>query len=203
MVRVIGLFMTLLMGAAMANEEPKFTLIEQSEEFQLRAYSPMIVAETYVEGSMDEASSAAFKAIADYIFGNNTAPTGDTQKISMTAPVTMAANSEQISMTSPVSMQSVNGKWRMHFVMPSEYTMATLPKPNNPMVQIRSVPASNYAVISFSGLTGEEKVANKTAALMAWLESRGITPRGEPELARYDPPWTLPFLRRNEVMVEY
>ncbi len=65
------------------------------------------------------------------------------------------------------------------------------------------MPASNYAVIRFSGFAGEEKTATKTAELMTWLTSKGIKPAGKPELARYNPPWTLPFLRRNEVMITY
>lgn len=187
----------------MATEEPKYTLIEASGEFELRAYSPKIVAETLVSGSMDNASSAGFRLIADFIFGNNTAATGGNEKISMTTPVTMEPKSEKISMTTPVTMEQAQGQWRVHFVMPSEYTFETLPKPNNPAVTVREVPASNYAVIRFSGLAGEDKTAAKTADLLAWLKSRGIAPIGKPELARYNPPWTLPFLRRNEVMVEY
>ncbi|WP_082400195.1 SOUL family heme-binding protein [Neptunomonas antarctica] len=187
----------------MATEEPEYTVIEKSEAFELRAYSPKIVAETRVSGSLDEASSAGFKLIAGYIFGNNTSRKGGNEKISMTAPVTMEPTSEKISMTAPVSMEQTGGQWRVHFVMPSEYTLDTLPTPNNPAVTIREVPSSNYAVIRFSGFAGEDKIATKTADLMAWLDSKNITPRGKPELARYNPPWTLPFLRRNEVMVAY
>jgi hypothetical protein len=152
---------------------------------------------------MDKASSAGFRLIADYIFGNNTSRTGEKEKISMTAPVTMEPKSEKISVTAPVSMKQTGGQWRVHFVMPGQYTLETLPKPHNPMVTLREVPASNYAVIRFSGFAGEDKVAKKTAELIAWLDSKGITPTGKPELARYNPPWTLPFLRRNEVMVAY
>ena len=187
----------------MATEEPSYTVIEQSGDFELRAYSPMIVAETLVSGSVGDASSAGFRLIADYIFGNNTSREGGNEKISMTAPVTMEPESEKISMTAPVSMEQTGDQWRVHFVMPSQYTLDTLPKPNNPAVRLREVPASNYAVIRFSGLVGEKKRAAKTAELMTWLASKGITPTGQPELARYNPPWTLPFLRRNEVMVAY
>ena len=141
--------------------------------------------------------------IADYIFGNNSSRTGGNEKISMTAPVTMQPKSEKISMTVPVSIEQAGGQWRVYFVMPGQYTLDTLPKPNNPAVTLREVPASNYAVIRFSGFTGEDKIARKTADLMTWLESEGIIPIGKPELARYNPPWTLPFLRRNEVMVAY
>jgi hypothetical protein len=163
----------------------------------------MIVAETLVSGSLDKASSAGFRLIADYIFGNNTSSSGLNEKISMTAPVTMEPGSEIIKMTAPVSMEQTDAKWRVHFVMPDQYTLDTLPKPNNPAVTLREVPASNYAVIRFSGFAGEDKIARKTADLMAWLDSKSITPTGKPQLARYNPPWTLPFLRRNEVLVAY
>lgn len=198
----------LFANLAMAIEEPKYTLMEKSGAFELRAYAPKVVAETLVDGSLDAASSAGFRRIADYIFGNNTAHNGSNEKISMTAPVTMAAKSdkspsEKISMTAPVTMQQTEGKWRMYFVMPSQYTLSTLPTPNNPAVTLRELPAARMAVARFSGLAGEEKTAKKTAELMAWLKSKNIAPVGEPELARYNPPWTLPFLRRNEVMVAY
>lgn len=201
--RFLGLFLLLVAGAAMATEEPAYTVIEQTDNFELRRYDPMIIAETLVSGSMDDASGSGFRLIADYIFGNNTVRNGGNGKISMTAPVTMASQSEEISMTAPVSMEGSAGKWRVHFVMPSKYTLDTLPRPNNPAVKLREIPATNYAVIRFSGFAGENKVAAKTAELKAWLEGRGIKPLGNPELARYNPPWTLPFLRRNEVMIPY
>jgi len=187
----------------MAIEKPKYQVIEKSGQFELRAYSPKIIAETLVSGSLEKASNTGFRLIADYIFGNNTSSTGGHEKISMTAPVTMESKSEKISMTAPVSMKKAGGQWSVHFVMPSQYTLDTLPKPNNPAVTLRQVPAGNYAVIRFSGFAREKKTAAKTAELMAWLDSQGITPTGKPELARYNPPWTLPFLRRNEIMVEY
>ena len=199
----LGLLLSLVTGAVMATEEPAYTVIEQTGNFELRRYDPMIVAETFVPGSMDDASGSGFRLIADYIFGNNTVRNGGSGKISMTAPVTMAAQSEEISMTAPVSMEKSAGKWRVHFVMPSEYTLDALPRPNNPAVTLREISATNYAVIRFSGLAGENKVAAKTAELMAWLEGRGIEPLGNPELARYNPPWTLPFFRRNEIMISY
>jgi len=203
-----GFIISLFANLAMAIEEPKYALVEKSGAFELRAYAPKVLAETLVDGSLDAASSVGFRRIADYIFGNNTAHNGGNEKISMTAPVTMAAKSdksvsEKISMTAPVTMQQTDGKWRMYFVMPSQYTLSTLPTPNNPAVTLRELPATRMAVIRFSGLAGEDKTAKKTAELMAWLKSKNIVPIGEPELARYNPPWTLPFLRRNEVMVAY
>ncbi len=192
----------------MATEEPKYRVLEKSGDFELREYAPMVIAETLVDGNLDEASRAGFKRIADYIFGNNTSQTGSSQKISMTAPVGMAPEaadkkSEKISMTAPVGMQKSAGQWRMYFVMPSQYTLATLPKPNNSAVSLREISASRVAVLRFSGLAGEEKTAVKTNELLAWLKNKQITPISPPELARYNPPWTLPFLRRNEVLVAY
>ena len=205
---IVGLLILLFTRLAMAIEEPKYTVLEKSGDFELRAYAPMVIAETLVDGSLGEASSAGFKRIADYIFGNNTSQTGASEKISMTAPVGIAPEavdkkSEKISMTAPVGMQKIAGQWRMYFVMPSRYTLATLPKPNNPAVNLREIPASRVAVLRFSGLAGEEKTAYKTNELLAWLKNKQITPISAPELARYNPPWILPFLRRNEVMVAY
>jgi hypothetical protein len=207
---VLSLWTLLLSGGVMAIEEPKYTVIEKSvdvADIELRAYDAKIIAEVIVSGSMDDAGSAGFKLIAGYIFGGNTANTGGNQEISMTVPVTMEPEPVNISMTAPVTMQqsglSELPEWRMHFVMPSEYTLESLPTPNNPAVTLREVPASNYAVIRFSGFTGETKVTKKTAALLTWLKSKDIVPTGKPELARYNPPWTLPFFRRNEVMVAY
>lgn len=188
----------------MATEEPEFTILKQSENFELRRYNPQIVAQTWVSGDQKDAGNKGFKVLADYIFGNNTAPNGESSKISMTAPVKMQPQtgaSEKIAMTAPVAMQEQDGRWRVRFVMPSKYTMQTLPKPNNSAVSIIEVPAKTYGVIKFSGLTGADKVATKTAQLQDWMQNLNTV--GTPEMARYNPPWTLPFMRRNEVMIEY
>lgn len=189
-------------GAAMAVEEPDYTIISQSEDFELRRYAPQIVAQTLVSGDQKDASNKGFRVLADFIFGNNTAPSGKSSKISMTAPVKMQP-SQEIAMTAPVNMQQTDGKWRVRFVMPSQYTMQTLPKPNNPEVEIVEVPVQTYGVIKFSGFTGSTKVDDKTEELRTWMQSQNLTPTGDPELARYNAPWTLPFLRRNEVMIRY
>ncbi len=195
-----------LPGVAMATEEPNYSILNQTENFELRRYDPQIVAETWVSGDQKEAGNKGFKILADYIFGNNTAPSGESSKISMTAPVKMqpqTGESEKIAMTAPVAMQQQEGKWRVRFVMPSQYTVQTLPKPNNSAVSIIEVPAQTYGVIKFSGLTGEKKVEAKTAELKTWMQSQNLNIVGDPEMARYNPPWTLPFMRRNEVMIRY
>lgn len=199
----------LISGETMAIEEPSYTVLSQVEDFELRRYDEQLVAQTWVSGDQDTASRQGFKILADYIFGNNTAPSGESSKISMTAPVTMQSDnlngqaSQKIAMTAPVSMQQNNGKWRVQFTMPSQYTMQTLPKPNNPDVKIVQLPAQTYGVIKFSGLAGSKKVAKKTETLKSWMQTQKLVITGTPELARYNPPWTLPFMRRNEVMMAY
>jgi hypothetical protein len=200
---LLGLITVLLTEYSMAIEEPTYTVIEATEAFELRAYEPMIVAETRVSGTLDEASRAGFKIIAGYIFGDNTSSSSVNDKISMTAPVSMQLQQEKINMTAPVSMQQNDGQWLVHFVMPEKYTLDTLPTPNNPAVKLRELPAHNYAVIRFSGFTGAIKVDKKITELMTWLRDKGIKPISEPEMARYNAPWSLPFMRRNEIMVRY
>ncbi len=194
----------------MAVEEPDYTVLSQDDDFELRRYAPQLVAQTWVTGDQKDAGNKGFKVLADYIFGNNTAPSGESSKISMTAPVKMqspqAGASQKIAMTAPVTMQKnqqTDGKWRVRFVMPSQYTMQTLPKPNNSAVSIIEVPAQTYGVIKFSGLTGETKVARKTEELKTWMQNQNLTLTSQPEMARYNPPWTLPFMRRNEIMIRY
>ncbi|WP_197712337.1 SOUL family heme-binding protein [Polynucleobacter necessarius] len=129
-----------LTGVAMATEEPKYSIIEKEPPFEIRSYAPVIVAEVQVEGDLDDASSQGFRLIAAYIFGQNQV----NQKIAMTAPVTVedqAPKSAKIAMTAPVGIESNVGKWTASFVMPAEYSMETIPKPMNPQVQLRQIPA--------------------------------------------------------------
>ena len=200
----------------MAVEEPKFELIAQDGSFEMRRYAPIIIAETWVEGDMDAASSKGFRLIADYIFGNNTAAGAvaekASQKIAMTAPVVMepVAGSAKIEMTAPVTAEplvagadlSTASQWRIHFVMPAAYTMPTLPTPNNAAVTLKQLPIRTFAVLTYSGLNTASRIQQKTGELTAWLKQKGIEPTGAPRLARYDPPWTLPMWRRNEIQVE-
>jgi hypothetical protein len=188
----------------MATEEPKFSIIEKSEPFELRSYAPQLIAEVKVEGDLDTASSQGFRLIAAFIFGQNQV----SEKISMTAPVGIeATQSTKIAMTVPVGIEaskdSATGvnQWVFSFVMPSEYTMATLPKPLNPLVTIRELPAQKRAAIIFSGFNNEAKVLEKTKALEEWIKSKQWQAIGNPQFARYNPPWSLPFMRRNEILI--
>jgi hypothetical protein len=187
-------------GAVMATEEPKYTVLEKESPFEVRSYAPMLVAEVQVEGDLDSASGQGFRLIAAYIFGQNQV----SEKIAMTAPVTVAdqtIKSAKIAMTTPVGIEPNAGKWTVSFVMPAEYTMETIPKPTNSQVQLRQIPAMKKAVISFTGFYNDQKVAEKTLELEQWIKSRNLQSAGAPNFARYNPPWTLPFMRRNEVMI--
>jgi hypothetical protein len=194
--------------SAMATEEPKFESIDRSGAFELRLYPPMIVAETWVEGALGEGSNAGFRKIAGYIFGRNRSRSAEgSEKIAMTVPVTMQP--EKIAMTAPVTTEAApasgeaGARWRMHFVMPSKYTMATLPIPEDPAVTLREVPAQRVAARTFSGFVTENRVREETALLLGWMKERGLEPSAPPQLARYNPPWSIPFLRRNEILVPY
>jgi hypothetical protein len=185
----------------MAVEEPKYTVLEKTPPFELRSYSPMILAEVQVEGDLDEASSQGFRLIAAYIFGQNQ----PSEKISMTAPVVVeerAVKGAAIAMTAPVNIESYAGKWTVSFVMPAEYSMESLPKPLNSKVQLRQIPAVKRAVLSFSGFYNENKVAERTLELEEWMKTKNLQAASIAKFARYNPPWTLPFMRRNEIMID-
>jgi hypothetical protein len=188
-------------GAVMAIEEPKYSVLEKTPPFELRSYAPMILAEAQTEGTLDEASSQGFRLIAGYIFGQNQV----SEKIAMTIPVAVeeqSSKSAKIAMTTPVNIEPNAGKWTVSFVMPSEYTMESLPKPLNPRVQLRQIPAVKRAVIMFTGFNSENKVAEKTLELEEWMRSKNLQAVGVPRFARYNPPWSIPFMRRNEIMID-
>ena len=190
-------------GLLMATEEPAFTVIKRNEPFELRLYAPRIIAETAVSGSMKQASSSGFKVIANFIFGNNQNPSsGQAESISMTAPVILQSSRvEAFTGSNPVSDGSEQA-WQVSFFMPSQYNLESLPKPNNSAVKLRSLPASYAAVIRFSGFSGAENVAENTQALQQWIQQQQLSILSTAQLARYNPPWTLPFMRRNEIIIE-
>lgn len=187
-----------LWGPIVSNvEQSKYTVVESHNDIELRDYAPMIVAEAEVSGERAQAINQGFRIIADYIFGNNAAA----QKVAMTAPVTQQ-QSEKIAMTAPVMQQSRGDVWNVRFVMPASYTLETLPKPNNPAVKLKEVKGRRFAVIRFSGGSGEENLKKHKQALLEFISAKKLSALSEPTYAFYNPPWTLPFLRRNEVMVE-
>lgn len=181
----------------MSIEEPKFALALKEGAFEIRDYDASIVAEVTVTGDQNDASSKGFRLLAGYIFGGN----ATRQTIAMTTPVTKTATSEKIAMTAPVTLIAGVGDWLVRFTMPARYALADLPVPNNKAVTLKSVPAARFAVLRFSGLAGAAKVADETARLRKLITARGLLPLGPASIARYNPPWTPWFLRRNEVML--
>jgi hypothetical protein len=181
---------------AMATEEPSYRIVVQLEPFEIRQYPPMIVAQVEVPGDLSEASSAGFRLIANYIFGNNISVRDGGLTTAEPAP-------EKIAMTVPVIAEGKGGQktWLIQFVMPKQYTMDTLPKPNNPQVKLLPMGPQKLAVIRFTGFISDDKVQEKTAELMAWIKSRNEIALGNPRLARYNPPWSIPWMRRNEILI--
>lgn len=178
-------------------EQPDYKLVTSKGNIEIRDYAPMVLAEVEVSGERKQAISEGFKVLADYIFGNNTS----NKKMEKTAPVTNELN-EKMAMTAPVIQEQHIGKSKVRFVMPKKYSLETLPKPNSKDVVLISLPARRFAVIRFSGLGDDENIKQHTYELQAYILAETLKPIGEPILAFYNPPWTLPFLRRNEVMIQ-
>jgi hypothetical protein len=187
-----------LWGPIVSNvEQPEYQIISSYDQIEIREYGSMIIAEVTTQGHRKEAISQGFRLLADYIFGNNTA----NGNIAMTAPVTQQ-QSQKIAMTAPVTQQAKGDKRTVHFIIPSEYALDKLPKPNNNEVVLKEVPAKIFTVIRFSGMNTNENIALHEKELQAYLSQNNLTGLSPPAYSFYNPPWTLSFLRRNEVMVE-
>lgn len=201
----------LLLGACSAfgirsgTEEPRYSVAGRVGDVEIRRYAPRLAAETTVPGDAYDARGEGFRRLAGYIFGGNQ----KRARIDMTAPVAQStagasARGERIAMTAPVAQAPVaqasgDGGWVIRFFLPA--ALSDPPAPNDARVRIVPVPEQTMAVLRFSGTAGEDVVASRRAALLAALSSTAWHPAGEPVTWFYDPPWTLPPLRRNEVAV--
>ena len=186
---------------AMSLEEPEYQVIESFEDFEIRRYSPYLVAEVDVEGDTNQAGNSAFRILAGYIFGDSRSD----EKMKLTAPVASspADRGEKMAMTAPVaSVQSDEGMTTYSFVMERKYSMESLPKPIDERIRIREVPERVMAVHSYSGRWTESNYEKHLKVLQSAVEGAGMAAVGEPVLARYNSPFSLPVLRRNEIMVE-
>jgi SOUL heme-binding protein len=182
----------------MAVEEPKYDIVKADGDFEVRSYPSLVVAEVEVEGDRSAASSEGFRMLAGYIFGAN----AGTEKIAMTAPVTQSpVQGSKIAMTAPVTLAGEAGRWTVQFTMPSKLSLEELPAPNDRRVHLKSLPPARIAALRFSGLTGDGRVAHQSEKFAALLSRHKLRPTGKPSLARYDPPWTPWFMRRNELTV--
>ena len=196
---LIFLSLALMIGlgvSAMATEKPNYTVTMEDAKFQVREYPPMLLAEVKVTGDRDQAANRGFRKLAAFIFGDNT----PNAKIAMTAPVVQTPESAKIAMTSPVvQTPDTDGTWTVNFMMPSEYTMETLPKPTDGDIRIYKSEPYRTVSIRFSG-RGRMKNLNKhQAKLDVFIAEQGLKVVGGPEYAFYDAPFVPPFLRRNEV----
>ena len=192
------LIVGVLAGPVMSDvEKPDYKVIQSEQNIEIRQYEPMIIAEVEVDGKREDAIGDGFRLLADYIFGDNTVQ----QVISMTAPVQQKEN-QKIAMTAPVQQQSTGKSWRMSFVMPSKYSMDSLPVPNNNHVRLKEILTKKFVVIEFSGTNSNENITEHENKLMNYIAANKLKIIGSFKYAFYNAPWTLPFMRRNEVMIE-
>ncbi len=178
-----------------AIEEPDYQVVRKLDTVELRQYAPYVVAEVVLDSTADEAGNQAFPILAGYIFGKNKGE----KKFAMTAPVTQTAAPVRMAMTAPVTQAAVAGGIRVQFVLPKGVTLDTAPEPLDARVQLRLVPASQWAAIRYSGTWSQSNYDQHLVLLKAALDAAGVATQGEPVLARYNAPFTLWFLRRNEV----
>jgi hypothetical protein len=179
---------------------PSYRVIEKKPDFEIRQYDSFVVAETSRQGTPSESLSSGFNELFRYISGNNVSRS----EIKMTAPVISSSEGkgERIPMTAPVLKQGLEGSSTIAFVMPPGSTLEELPQPKSPSVRLRVVPPHKVAVITFSGYATAGTIKEKTAGLEQSLQRYGVPVKSGPRIALYNPPWTPPFMRRNEVMIE-
>jgi hypothetical protein len=187
----------LVVKSAMAIEKAKYSVLEKEDGFEIRKYDPQIVAETFVEGDLEKAGNEGFRRLYAYISGENTTK----QSISMTAPVSQETGSKKIAMTAPVKQEKKDNRWRITFLMPAEYTLKTLPEPNDTRVRLTEESGRLMVAVKYSGTWSEEGYEENRVLLEEYIQKRGLTKTGEPVWARYDPPFMPWFLRRNEVLI--
>jgi len=196
---IIFVAAVIIIGAmdAMAIEEATYKVVIKDNKIEIRDYAPHILAETVVEGDLEEAGNKAFNRLFRYISGDNRSR----DKVAMTAPVSQAPRGEKIKMTAPVGQQGVQEKWVVSFMMPASYTLETLPEPEDPEVTLRQVPARRLAAVRYSGFWSEKGYLRHKMELESWIHERGLTIVGDPIWARYNSPFTPWFLRRNEILI--
>ncbi len=179
-------------------EEPAYQVILLEGNNEVRRYAGFIVATTLVEGDYDTTSRIAFRRLFDYISGNN----AKQQTITMTAPVLQEKERMAMTMAAPVIQEATDQGWVMSFVMPKQFTMATIPVPGDPKVQLQQVAGKEIAVRSYTGWTSEQTISELGEELERWSKNQGFKAVSAPRSARYDPPWAIPFLRRNEIHLD-
>ena len=193
------LSLSLLGERAMSYEEPPYTVVKTDGDFEYRQYDRYRVSETIIEGARDAdaASSEGFRRLFAYISGSNSSQS----KISMTVPVSQGA-SEKISMTVPVQQSAADTGWRVSFMLPSQFTLETAPVPTDARVYVREVPGRLMVVLKFSGRWTESNYIEHEQELAQHVATSNLSTAGTIERAAYNAPFSIPWFRRNEVMVE-
>jgi hypothetical protein len=191
------LFLVLGVNPVMAIEEAKFKVIEKDDAFEIRDYETHIVAETVVQGTLEDAGNEAFQLLFNYISGGNSSR----EEVDMTAPVSQKPAGEKIEMTAPVGQQRAKEGWVVSFMMPGSYTMETLPQPEDSRVTLRQVPARRMAAVRYSGFWSEKRYLKHKLELESWIRQKSLTIEGDPIWARYNSPFSLWFMRRNEILI--
>lgn len=187
-----------VVGIRRGAEEPKYARSALTDTVEIRRYGERIAAQTTVADTEARARNVGFRRLAGYIFGGNHA----NQAIAMTAPVSQQSKGRQIAMTAPVAQSAdADGGWVIRFFMPTKWTLETLPRPDDDQVHLVTLPPETVAVLRFSCDRSPQAVASRTAELRNALQANGIEPVGEEAAWFYDPPWTLPPLRRNEIAI--
>ena len=185
-------------GESVAYESPEYVVSRSFGGIELREYAPYLVAEIRVDGDLESAGNSGFRILAKYIFGDNRGA----QKIAMTAPVAQEkSEGAKIAMTAPVTQEKTGDKYVLQFMMPSEYSRAQLPQPNDSRITIREIPGRSFAAVRYSGTWSKRNYEKHLGKLFDTLSAEGYAPVGAPIWARYDPPFMPWFLRRNEVLV--
>lgn len=203
-ITLLGISSVLLLGCAMIGpimsqvETPEYQILSKKESIETRLYQDMVIAQVTIEGTRKDSIGKGFQLLADYIFGNNQTDVN----VTMTTPVEQE-QSTKIAMTAPVQqVEEASGLWKISFVMPSKYTKETLPKPNNTKVQLIEIPAKKFIAITFSGRNTDDNIQKHKQKLIHYITKHNIQIMGSAKYAFYNPPWTLPMFRRNEVMFE-
>lgn len=179
-------------------DQPSYQVLNEVSNIQIRHYPELLVAETEIADDYKNASNQGFQKLAGYIFGNNQKQ----QSLAMTVPVIQEPQTETLAMTAPVIQQKSEDRWLMAFVLPKGYSVTTAPIPNDKAVTIKELPAKKVAVIQYTGSLCESGIAKNADILTTWLNQQGFKALSPARSAAYDPPWTLPFLRHNEVHID-
>ncbi len=184
--------------------EPDYQVLLSQGNIEVREYQPSIVAEVEVSGERDQAIRDGFRQLAGYIFGNNTTVVSSnetSEKIAMTTPV-MQQENLKIPMTTPVMQVGNDNLWTVQFVMPKDYTLKTLPRPNNKNIKLHTISKRQAVAIRFSGRSSQANLDQHLATLKEYIAKNKLKTDLTPVYAFYNPPWTLPFLRRNEIIFQ-